>query len=183
MDEKTNSSLAQDKVLILYILNTLKRDITDSDLFKLISPINNMNYFYFKQILSDLVDSKLVGTYTKDEENENNITLYTITSQGKNSLDLTIDVLPGLVKLNADTIFKNEISNIIDENSIVTEFVPENENSYTVKCKIIENNKTIFEVRTFAGSNEHAKLIADNWKNNANSIYPQILNLLTQNGN
>ena len=183
MDEKTNSSLAQDKVLILYILNTLKRDITDSDLFKLISPINNMNYFYFKQILSDLVDSKLVGTYTKDEENENNITLYTITSQGKNSLDLTIDVLPGLIKLNADTIFKNEISNIIDENSIVTEFIPENENSYTVKCKIIENNKTIFEVRTFAGSNEHAKLIADNWKNNANSIYPKILNLLTQNGN
>ncbi len=183
MDEKTNSSLAQDKVLILYILNTLKSDITDSDLFKLISPINNMNYFYFKQILSDLVDSKLVGTYTKDEENENNITLYTITSQGKNSLDLTIDVLPGLVKLNADTIFKNEISNIIDENSIVTEFIPENENSYTVKCKIIENNKTIFELRTYAGSNEHAKLIADNWKNNANSIYPKILNLLTQNGN
>ena len=181
MDEKKNSSLAQDKVLILYILNTLKRDITESDLFKLISPINNMNYFYFKQILLDLVDSKLVGTYTKDEENENNQTLYKITSKGKNSLDLTIDVLPGLVKLHADTVFKNEISNIIDEESIVTEFIPENENSYTVKCKIIENNKTIFEVRTYAGSNEHAKLIADNWKNNASSIYPKILNLLTEN--
>ena len=181
MDEKKNSSLAQDKVLILYILNTLKRDITESDLFKLISPINNMNYFYFKQILLDLVDSKLVGTYTKDEENENNQTLYKITSEGKNSLDLTIDVLPGLVKLHADTVFKNEISNIIDEESIVTEFIPENENSYTVKCKIIENNKTIFEVRTYAGSNEHAKLIADNWKNNASSIYPKILNLLTEN--
>ena len=181
MDEKTNSSLAQDKVLILYILNTLKRDITESDLFKLISPINNMNYFYFKQILLDLVDSKLVGTYTKDEENENNQTLYKITSEGKNSLDLTIDVLPGLVKLHADTVFKNEISNIIDEDSIVTEFIPENENSYTVKCKIIENNKTIFEVRTYAGSNEHAKLIADNWKNNASNIYPKILNLLTEN--
>ena len=181
MDEKTNSSLAQDKVLILYILNTLKRDITESDLFKLISPINNMNYFYFKQILLDLVDSKLVGTYTKDEENENNQTLYKITFEGENSLDLTIDVLPGLVKLHADTVFKNEISNIIDEESIVTEFIPENENSYTVKCKIIENNKTIFEVRTYAGSNEHAKLISDNWKNNASSIYPKILNLLTEN--
>ena len=181
MDEKTNSSLAQDKVLILYILNTLKRDITESDLFKLISPINNMNYFYFKQILLDLVDSKLVDTYTKDEENENNQTLYKITFEGENSLDLTIDVLPGLVKLHADTVFKNEISNIIDEESIVTEFIPENENSYTVKCKIIENNKTIFEVRTYAGSNEHAKLISDNWKNNASSIYPKILNLLTEN--
>ena len=181
MDTKTNSSLAQDKVLILYVLNNLKHDTTESDLFKLISPINNINYFYFKQILSDLVDSKLVGTYTKDEENENNQTLYKITSEGKNSLDLTIDVLPGLVKLNADTVLKNEITNIIDEDSIVTEFVPENENSYTVKCKIVENNKTVFEVRTFAGSNEHAKLISDNWKANANKIYPKILNLLTSN--
>ena len=47
MNKNSNNSLAQDKVLILYILNNLKRDITESDLFKLISPINNMNYFYF----------------------------------------------------------------------------------------------------------------------------------------
>ena len=68
MDNNT-ISLAQDKVLILYLLNNISRDVTESDLFKLISPINNINYFYFKQILSDLVDSKLIGTYTKDEEN------------------------------------------------------------------------------------------------------------------
>ena len=66
-------------------------------MFKLISPINNINYFYFKQILSDLVDSKLIGTYTKDEEN--NSSVYEITSDGKHSLELTVDVLPGLMIL------------------------------------------------------------------------------------
>ena len=184
MDENSNNSLAQDKVLILYILSIIKYDITESNLFKLISPINNINYFYFKQILTDLVDSKLVGTYVKDEqdnENTNNQTVYKITSDGRNSLELTIDVLPGLIKLKADTFFKKEINNIIDEASIVTEYIPENEQSYTVKCKIVENNKTIFEVRTFAGSNEQAKLIADNWKNNAYKIYPKMLGLLTEN--
>ena len=183
MNKNSNNSLAQDKVLILYILNNLKRDITESDLFKLISPINNMNYF--KQILTDLVESKLVATYTKDEDDEeikNNQSVYKITSEGKNSLDLTLDVLPGLVKLKADTVFKNEINQILDESSIITEYIPENENSYTVKCKIVENNKTIFEVRTFAGSNKQAKFISDNWKNNANVIYPKILNLLTGDG-
>ena len=39
----------------------------------------------------------------------------------------------------------------------------------------------IFEVKVFAGSNEHAKIISDNWKNNAQVIYPQILDLLTEN--
>ena len=39
MDENTRDSLAQNKVSILYVLNKLNRDITESDLFKFISPI------------------------------------------------------------------------------------------------------------------------------------------------
>lgn len=179
MDNNMNKSLAQDKVLILYVLNNVKNNITESDLFKLISPVNNINYFYFKQILADLVDSKLVQTYTKEDDTNDKPILYELSNDGKNSLNLTIDVLPGLVKLKIDTILKNEVRNLINEDSIITEYIPENEHSYTVKCKIVENNKTIFEVRTFAGSNENAKLIADNWKENASNIYPKILDLLT----
>jgi DNA-binding PadR family transcriptional regulator len=129
------------------------------------------------------VDFKLVGTYTKDEDSKTARSVYEITSEGKKSLELTIDVLPGLMKLKADTFFKNEFNHIINEDSIVAEYIPENEHSYTVKCKIIENNKTIFEVKTFAGSNENAKQISDNWKQNASTIYPKILNLLTENEN
>ena len=100
---------------------------------------------------------------------------------GKSSLDLTLDILPGLKKLKADTILKNETPNIFDENSIVTEYIPENEQSYTVKCKIVENNATLFELKVFAGSNEQAKQISDNWKKNAFTIYPEILSLITKN--
>ena len=179
MDVNMNKSLAQDKVLILYVLSNVKTDVTESDIFKIISPVNNINYFYFKQILADLVDSKLVQTYTKDEDADEKQVLYKLTFDGQNSLNLTIDVLPGLLKIKIDNVLKNELNNIISEDSIVTEYIPENENSYTVKCKIVENNKTIFEVRTFAGSNEHAKFIADNWKENASVIYPKILELIT----
>ena len=178
MDENTRNGLAEDKVSILYVLNKLDREITESDLFKFISPINNINYFYYKQLLTDLVESKLIESYTKDEDDENNRTIYKITSEGKDSLILTIDVLPGLKKLKADTALENELPNITQENSIITEYVPEDEHSYTVKCKIIENNQTIFEVRTFAGSNEQAKLISENWQNNAYTIYPKLLSLL-----
>ena len=45
-------------------------------------------------------------------------------------------------------------------------------------AKIVEKNETIFEVATFAGSRDRAKQISDNWKNNANEIYPKIINLL-----
>lgn len=167
------TTLAENKVLILYILNQLNIDIRQDDLFKIITSINNINYFYFKQILADLIDSKLVGIYTKEEEQ-----VVRITSEGKNAYILTKDVLPGLMKLKADNIFKKEFSLIEEEASVIAEFIPKNENEYTVKCKIIENNETIFEVKTFAGSRKRAKRIVDNWNKHAKTIYPDILNLL-----
>ncbi len=168
-----NTTLAENKVLILYLLNLIDNDFREDDLFKIISSINNINYFYFKQILTDLIDSKLVGTYTKEKE-----PVIRITSEGKNAYILTKDVLPGIMKLKADSIFKKELSTIEEESSIIAEFIPQSENNYTIKCKIIENNETIFEVKTFVGSRERAKKIVDNWNQNATTIYPEILNLL-----
>jgi hypothetical protein len=57
--------------------------------------------------------------------------------------------------------------------------VPVSETEYSVTCKIIENNKILFEWTTIAGSREQAKAIIDNWNNNAISIFPKILNDLT----
>ena len=174
MSSESNNAttLAENKVLILYILNLINTDIRQDDLFKIITSINNMNYFIFKQIITDLIDSKLVGIYTKEEP------VIKITSEGKNAYILTKDVLPGILKLKVDNIFKSEFNSIENESSIIAEFIPKNENSYTVKCKIVENNETIFEVKSFVGSRERAKKIVDNWNKNANEIYPEILNLL-----
>lgn len=172
------TALAENKVLILYILNLIDGDIIQDGLFKIISSINNINYFYFKQVLTDLIDSKLVGTYTKEDEQ-----VVKITSEGKNAYILTKDVLPGIMKLKADNIFKKEFSMIEEESSVIAEFIPKNENDYTIKCKIVENNETIFEVKTFAGSRDRAKRIVDNWNQNATTIYPKILNLLLNDNN
>ena len=152
------TTLAENKVLILYILNLIDNDIKQDDLFKIITSINNINYFIFKQLLTDLIDSKLVGTYTKDEP------VIRITTEGKNAYVLTKDVLPGILKLKADNIFQKEFASIEEEAS--------------VKCKIVENNETIFEVTSFVGSRERAKKIVDNWNQNSSKIYPEILNLL-----
>ena len=55
---------------------------------------------------------------------------------------------------------------------------PKNDKSFKIFCKITENGETVFEIRTLAGSSEHAKRIVDNWKNNATDIYPKIMKAL-----
>ena len=77
-------TLAENKVLILYLLDKLNKPITNDGLFKIISAANNINYFYFEQYLSDLIADKLIAVRTTEEA-----TLYEITNAGKESLSLT----------------------------------------------------------------------------------------------
>ena len=44
---ENNNKLAENKVLILYTLNKINKDIAEDNLFKIISSINDINYFYF----------------------------------------------------------------------------------------------------------------------------------------
>lgn len=170
-----NETLAENKVLILYILNQINKPITNDNLYKLILSAIDMNYFYFQQFLLDLTQTNLIVNYQKES-----LSIYEITESGKNTLELTMDILPGIVKLKADTNVKNALENAEEEHSIIAEFTPKNENNYMVVCKIIENTETVFEVKTLAFSREQAKDIVDNWKQNANCIYPQILEILTK---
>ena len=89
-------------------------------------------------------------------------------------------MLPGILKLKADNVFKKEFASIANETSVISEFIPRSENDYIIKCKVIEKNETIFEVKTFAGSRERAKKIVDNWNKNASKIYPKILDILLE---
>ena len=81
-------------------------------------------------------------------------------------------------KLKVDKNFKNELNIIENEVSVSAEYIPKNDKSFKIFCKITENGETVFEIRTLAGSSEHAKRIVDNWKNNATDIYPKIMKAL-----
>lgn len=172
----SNESLAENKVLILYVLNKLEKPISNDDLYKLVIDINEINYFYFQQFLVDLLETKYIRNYIQENES-----IYEITEIGKNALVLVEDLLPGIVKLKTDGNFKKNLASIEEENSITSEYIPISENEFSVKCKIIENGKTIFDITTYAGSREQAKHICENWNKNAIEIYPKLLELL--NGN
>ncbi len=84
-----NETLAENKVLILYLLSILEEPISNDSLYRLVLSIQDMNYFYFQQFLIDLEDNKYISNYEKDETY-----VYEITENGRNTLNLTIDMLP-----------------------------------------------------------------------------------------
>lgn len=169
-----SETLAENKVLILYVLNKVNKPINNDSLYKLVLSALDVNYFYFQQFLLDLIQNKYIVNFQKE-----NKSLYEITESGKNTLALTMDLLPGIIKLKADMNLKRLLELDEEEYSVSAEYLPRSENNYIVTCKIVENSETIFEVKTFAGSREQAKEVVDNWKQNAESIYPEIIRILT----
>lgn len=166
-------TMAELKALILYILYKINKPITNDEFLKLVLTITDINYFYFQQFLLDLMSAEYISSKKIDDN-----TLYKITPKGIEALRLTGDMIPGILKLKVDKNFKNELNIIENEVSVSAEYIPKNDKSFRIFCKITENGETVFEIRTLAGSSEHAKRIVDNWKNNATDIYPKIMKAL-----
>lgn len=169
-----SETLAENKALILYLLNKVNKPLENTTFYELVLSFQNMNYFYFQQFLLDLLENKYILKAITD----NNEIVYELTPEGRQAVTLVQDLIPGFIRFQIDNNLKEDLHVIENERSITAEFIPQSENSYTVICKIIENSNVIFEVKTFAGSREQAQKIVDNWKKNAEALYPDLLDLL-----
>ncbi len=170
-----NETLAENKVLILYVLSNVNKAITNDTLYSIVTSAVDINYFHFQQFLLDLIDAKFIHCYEKETQS-----VYEITNLGLSTLELTLDILPGIVKLQVDTNFKDRVEEFSNMESIVAEFTPIDENQYIVECKIVENGEIQFEIKTYAYSRDQAQNIVMNWKNNASFLYPELLKVLTE---
>lgn len=103
-DEQT---LAESKILLLYILSKVNKPISHNELLELVTSIVDMNYFYFEQFLLDLLEDNYVYKYKED-----NAEIYEITDDGKNAIELTIDIIPGIQKLQVDSKFKENMDSV-----------------------------------------------------------------------
>lgn len=171
MNEPENQTmLAEDKILILYILKKVGKPLSYKELLELIIAVSEINYFYFQQFLSDLLEDHYI---IKNKNSE--IELYELTKEGSRALELTLDLIPGITKLQIDSEFKKSFSSIKDKFSISAEYNPVSNNEFKVTCKIIENHEVIFKTEILVSSKEQASQIVNNWNTNAATIYPKIL--------
>lgn len=174
-EEKNKEKLAENKLIILYLLNKANCTLTNLQLLRLLYDFEEFNYYYFQHLLSDLVSQEYVANYKQGEE-----WLYEITTQGKEVLELTENILPGIIKHKLNLITKNLLQVVQNEVAVTAEFIPENDNEYITSCKITESHKVLFELNIYCASQDQARKIAENWKKSANSYYPEIIKMLTQ---
>lgn len=165
--------LAENKLLMLYILKSIKDPISNAQLTEIILENNFMNYFIFQQYLSELEDSNFV-----EYHENNNKKLLVLTGKGDNVLSLFKDRLsPSKIAIINEYI-KEKWESIKRELNIQADYTIASNDSFIVDLKAIENNSLLMEVKLAVPSKEQATSICSKWKKNPSQIYNNIINLL-----
>ncbi len=167
-------TLAENKLIILYLMHNANCALSNLQILKLLYDFESFNYYYFQHLLSDLVEKKYITTYKQNDE-----WMYEISPLGSEVLDLTGNMLPGIIKHKVDIITRDLLSDVKNELLVTAEYIPEDNDTYMTKCKLSESYKTIFELNILCKSQSEAKKIAENWKSNANQYYHDIVKSLS----
>lgn len=170
---ESGEQLAENKLILLYLMHNVKCTLSNLQILKLLYDFEGFNYYYFQHLLSDLVEKNYIMSYKQNEE-----WLYEITTLGSEVLELTENMLPGIIKHKIDMITRELLNDVKNELIISAEYVPEANDTYITKCKLSEDHQTAFELNILCSTQSEAKKIAENWKSNANNYYSEIIKML-----
>ena len=170
---ENTEELAQNKLLLLYIIDKFENSLTNEEITEFVLEKNFMNYFLIQQYLSELVNSDFIEYINKEDKK-----VYLLLNKGKITLSYFEDRISTKVKKE----ISDKFAEIKEDEKIATqvtgEYFEKNENEYVVNLKLIENTETLFSLYLNVATVKQAQTICTTWKNNTEYIYKNILNML-----
>lgn len=169
------TELAQNKLLLLYILDKIDMPMENSQITQFVLENNYMNYFSTQQYISELIDSNFIEVqYNKNNSKKS----YKLSDSGKSALAYFDNRIPTKLKKEIDGKYIKKKKELINETQIVADYYKKSDSQYIINLKVIEKDITLFALSLNVVSNKQAKRICDNWKKNPDQIYQKILDML-----
>ena len=165
MDNKIDTNIAKNKLMILYIIKKSNYTITYNQLSNFILMYDFINYFTFVEYYNELKDSNF---FTNEKDNA--ITLSDFSEQ---ILELLEDNIDENVKMKIDDVFTN--TSLKDNNDV--QIIPLEDGEYLIKLSLNELDSNFSFNFTVENINE-AKKIEKNWKDKNKSLYRQLVGVI-----
>lgn len=165
--------LAENKLLILYILNKIKIPIYTTQITEIILESNYLDYFALHQYLSELHNSKFIKYLEKD-----NKSTLTITESGSTVLSLFKERIPEYKVAYID-LYLEQMSNIIKKQlNVTSDYTIENNNAFIVSLKAEEGDIILIDMKINVPTKQQAIDLCDKWKKDPSNLYKNLMNLL-----
>jgi len=169
---ENTEELAQNKLLLLYIIEKSKDDLTNQNITEIILEKNYMNYFLVQQYLSELISTKFIELVDSNDKK-----IYKLLDKGKVTLSYFEDRIEDKVKkeLSGSLGISEEVE---VKKEIIGEYFKQADYEYVVNLKLKEGEATLFSLYLNLANEKQAKEICENWESNPEYIYKNILNLV-----
>lgn len=164
--------LAQNKLLILYIIDLVDYPLSNERLTEFLLKKDYMNYFVIQQYLLELLEAGFIAY-----ENPNEKT-YKILNKGKTTLFYFQNRLPITVKEDIVKEFLKAKNNKKNMEGL-SNYEETNDSQYMISLQLLEDSKLLFHIKLKVETENQAKEICHIWNNNPESLYTKIFALLT----
>ncbi len=162
------------KLMILYMLDRVDFPLTEAQISQFILDKGYTSYFNLQIVISELTEIDFIRP-TK----ERNHSLYEITEQGKEAIELFEFKISDPVKLDILNYLKEQKIELRNESAISSDYYPSN-NEYIAQCSIKERNQTLLEIKLTVPTQEQAIHICDSWREKSEEIYQYLITQVWQ---
>ena len=170
---ENSAELAENKLLVLYVIKSLKQAISKTQLTEIILENNFINYFTLQQYISELEISKFVEYIEKNDKK-----LITITADGENVLSIFNDRISPIKRDIIDNYISKTIDSIKKELTIHSDYTIEKNNSFIVDLKALEDETLLIDLEISVPTKKQATSLCNRWKENPSDIYTKIVQVL-----
>ena len=170
---ENSAELAENKLLVLYVIKSLKQPISNTQLTEIILENNFINYFTLQQYISELEYSNFVKYIEKNEKK-----LISITDKGEKVLSFFTDRIAPIISDLINNYISATIENIKKELTIYSDYTIDNNDSYIVNLRAFEDESLLIDLKVSVPSKKQANSLCSIWKDDPSTIYTKIIQSL-----
>lgn len=175
---ENSAELAENKLLVLYVMESLKQPITNTQLTEIILENNFINYFTLQQYISELISSDFLRYKKVNDKN-----LVYITEKGSSTLSFFSDRISSIKKKIIDDYLLSIKDSIKKELTIHSDYTLGKDNSFLVDLQALENDNLLISLKVSVPTKKQALSLCNRWKDNPSDIYNKIMNSLFNDSN
>ncbi len=170
MSVKPKQTMAQNKLLVLYLLYKANMELSELQLMRIAGELGFMGYFDLKECLFELTQNNHIMEETTPQG-----MWYGLTDTGRRMLEVLMNDLRLSFRRAADEYLERNKKALMKESQLTGEYIKLREGEYRVILKVLEKNVAAFEINLIVSTRAEAQQAVEKWKENAAAVYEDVI--------
>ncbi|MEG2202506.1 MAG: DUF4364 family protein, partial [Christensenellaceae bacterium] len=154
---------------LLYLLDRSNMGLSELQIVRIMDELGLLSYFDLKECIFELEQNNHIIANPTPQT-----LLYSISEKGSAMLNVLVEDLRLSFRTSIDEYLQKNKSELEKESQLIGEFIKLSENEYRVTLKVLEQNRTVFEINLIVYSKTQAQQMVEQWRSKAVSLYQEL---------